>query len=47
MSIKTEELKFPILPLKETQTTKTIEEKIITTADLFVYRLEVKKVEKA
>lgn len=43
--IETEELKFPIFPLKECHTTKTIE-KNVNTVDLFVYRLEVKKTEK-
>lgn len=38
--IEAEELKFPILPLRESYAPNTIEEKIVTAADLFLYILK-------
>lgn len=38
--IEAEEFKFPILPLRESYAPTTIEEKIVTVADLFLYILK-------
>ena len=35
-----EELKFPILPLKDSYAPQSIEEKIVTASDLFIYMLK-------